>query len=462
MAALVAGALLAGSRGAGAGEVAGRPRLLVLTDISSLTTGVREPDDGQSMVRLMLYANDLDIEGLIASSNMRHGQIVRPELIREVVSAYAQVQPNLLLHSDAYPEAPYLMERVKAGQPVAGPKVPIFDSIGDGKDTEASRWIISVVDKPDPRPVWIAIWGGAADLAQALWNVRHTRSAAQVEDFIARLRVHSIYDQDSTGAWIKENFPALFFITRHHGVRGMYRGGDTELVSARWVETHVRTGHGALGALDPNYDGGDIWSRTLGRVRGIKEGDTPSFLGLIPNGLNDPQQPSWGAWGGRFEKVDGSDSRYTDARDEFPGAATDLDPRMAAVYRWRPAFQADFQARLDWCVQAYAQANHPPVARIRGEQERTVSPGTEVILDAGASSVPDGDSLAYEWSFYPEPGSYSGLLDIWNSTSPVARFIAPDVTSPQTIHIILTLRDDGQPALARYQRCVITVAPRGG
>ena len=436
-----------------------KPRLIVLTDISSLTAGVREPDDGQSLIRLMLYTNDLDIEGLVASSNMGHGQVVRPELIREVVNAYAQVRPNLLLHSGQHPAPHYLLQRVRAGQPVAGPQTPVFDSIGPGKDTDASGWIIGVVDRPDPRPVWVTIWGGAADLAQALWNVQQRRTSAEIARFVSKLRVHAIYDQDSCGAWIKHNFPDLFFITRNHGVRGMYRGGDLSLVSSEWVETNIRNGHGALGALYPNYDGGDIWSHKLGRVRGIKEGDTPSILSLIPNGLSDMLQPSWGSWGGRFEPTSEGAGRYADGTDEYPGAASDPDPRMATVYRWRAAFQADFQARLDWCVRLYAEANHPPSARVAGELRRTVAPGENVLLDARPSSDPDGHSLAYEWYFYREPVSYAGPLSIQNSTSRLASFVAPRVSSRQTIHVILTVQDNGSPPLSSYQRIVITVDP---
>src|SRR5512147_1555876 len=92
-------------------------RLIVLTDISSLTPGVREPDDGQSMVRLMLYSNEIEIEGLIASSNMGHGQATRPELIHEVVQAYGQAQPMLARHDPRYPAAGNLAGRIRAGQP---------------------------------------------------------------------------------------------------------------------------------------------------------------------------------------------------------------------------------------------------------------------------------------------------------------------------------------------------------
>jgi hypothetical protein len=134
-------------------QSAEKPRLVVLTDISSLTAGVAEPDDGQSLIRLMLYTNEFDIEGLIATSNMGHGHKTRPDLIRRVVDAYGEVQPRLREHDPRYPPAETLRDRIKAGQPVAGPRVPVEQSAGDGKDTEASDWIIRVVDQPLPCPV---------------------------------------------------------------------------------------------------------------------------------------------------------------------------------------------------------------------------------------------------------------------------------------------------------------------
>ena len=173
-----------------------QPRVVVLTDISSLTSGVREPDDGQSLIRLLLYSNDLDVAALIASSSLGHGQVVRPELIHDVVDAYGHVHANLLLHDTRYPSAQMLHTLVGAGQPVAGRNVPVAASIGHGKDTDASRRIVEVVDRPDPRPVWVLIWGGSADLAQALWHVRATRSPAERDAFVAQLRVHAIYDQE--------------------------------------------------------------------------------------------------------------------------------------------------------------------------------------------------------------------------------------------------------------------------
>jgi hypothetical protein len=435
-----------------------RIRLIVLTDISSLTAGVAEPDDGQSLIRLMLYADEFDIEGLIATSNLGHGHRVRPDLIRRVVDAYAEARPNLLRHDARYPDPGVLRGRIKAGQPIAGRRAPIEESVGDGKDTEASRWIIQVVDRPDDRPVWVVIWGGSADLAQALWNVRRTRTVPEVERFVSRLRVHTIGQQDSTATWIAEQFPGLYLIVQERAYRGMYRGGDTSLTSSEWVRAHIH-GHGPLGDLYPDYRGGDIWSSTLGQVRGIKEGDTPSFLSLVPNGLSDPTRPSLGSWGGRFE---GARNRLTDVADHDVNNHNDPDPRMSTVYRWRSAFQADFQARLDWCVQPRAKANHPPVVRIKGARERSAKPGEEVLLDAGESTDPDGDRLSFRWQVYPIEDDRIGRIEIEGRDSPIARLKLPAGLARGSIPVLLTVRDGGKPGLSRYGRLLVTIGRTGG
>lgn len=435
-----------------------KPRLLVLTDISSLSQQEGEPDDGQSLIRLMLYTNELDLEGLIATSNLGHGQRTRPELIRQVVETYGQVQANLVRNDKNYPPASRLLPLIKSGQPLAGPKVPLQQSIGEGKDTEASEWIIRVVDKKDLRPVWVSIWGGAADLAQALWKVRATRQPGQVRQFVAKLRVHAIYDQDQAGPWLKEQFPDLFYIFRHHGIRGMYRGGDTTLVRSNWVESNIRKNHGPLGSLYVNYQGGDIWSRNLGRVRGIKEGDTPSFLHLLANGLNAPEQPEWGSWSGRFRKESKDSQLWVEATDSVASYQTDPDKRMAALYRWRPAWQADFAARLDWCNRPYHQANHAPRLEARTGFLQVRS-GRPVQLRPPAATDPDRQGLRYTWFFYPEAGSFRGSVPDLSPQGKALFFRAPVVTQAQTLHLILGVTDKGEPALTTYKRYILEVKP---
>ena len=439
-----------GARAVDDGERLPKPRLIVLTDIGG------DPDDRQSMIRLLSYANEFEIEGLIASASGTPGEldeaVVQPHLIREVVDAYEAVRDNLALHAAGYPTAEELRRRIKGGNPHRG-----LQNIGAGHDTEGSRWIISVVDRDDPRPVNIAIWGGQSDLAQALWRVRADRDDEGLLRFIQRLRVYDIADQDGIAAWIVEAFPGLFYVlnraasgadSREAAFRGMYLGGDESLTSREWIDTHVRTGHGPLGALYPV----DTWTAPNPH-RTLKEGDTPSWFHFLPVGLGDPEHPEWGGWGGRFERVSGS--LYRDARDSVAGTT---DAR-ATVWRWRPAFQADFQARMDWAVRPYAAANHPPVARVLGEELRVVRAGERVELDASRSSDPDGDSLSYWWYVYPEAGSYRGAVRLEGARTVRATISAPAVEAAATIHLILEISDDGDPALTRYRRVVLDVRP---
>src|SRR6476469_561404 len=130
-------------------------RLIVVTDIGN------EPDDFMSMIRLMLYSNQIDIEGLIASTSIHQSKKVSPDLIEKVIRAYAKVQPNLLKHEPGYPTAQKLLSLLKKGLPVYG-----MEGVGKGKDSEGSEWIIKMLEKADTRPLWVTVWGGPNVLAQ--------------------------------------------------------------------------------------------------------------------------------------------------------------------------------------------------------------------------------------------------------------------------------------------------------
>ncbi|MBA3845556.1 MAG: DUF1593 domain-containing protein, partial [Planctomycetes bacterium] len=430
-----------------------RPRLLVTTDIGG------DPDDQQAMVRLMTYANDVDIEALIASAAGTLGElataVVRPDLITQIVDGYGAVQPNLLQHDSRYPSAATLRARVTAGNPNRG-----MTNVGAGRDTAGSNAIIAAADRADARPLAVAIWGGQTDLAQALWRVRNDRTSAQLAAFVAKLRVHDISDQDGIAWWITGNFPDLFYIlslsqdgNRLNSVyRGMFLGGDLSLVTKSWIDTHVKNGHGALGALYPR-DG--LW--TGNGIDGVKDGDSPSWFYVLRNGLNDPAQPGWGGWGGRFQR---EGAVWRDAQDSVNGETS----RIATVWRWRQAYQNDFQSRMDWCFKPYSGANHQPRALLNGVGgtdvvQLSVVAGARVDLSASGTSDPDGQALSYRWFQYREAGSHAGSVALDGAANVSTWFTAPQVTTTRTVHVIIEVKDTGSPALYAFRRAVVTVTP---
>jgi len=436
-----------------------RQRLIVLTDIGN------EPDDAESMVRLLLYANDIDIEGLIAATSHHLPRHPNPQLIRERIVAYGAVLPNLRVHDSRYPDAEQLQSRVRTGSPVYG-----MSGVGKGKDTEASRLIIAAVDRPDPRPVWISVWAGAADLAQALWTVRATRSPRQVERFVARLRVYSISDQDDAGPWARAMFPDLFWETSVHGfleyengtwlgVSAPVRGADQSQVSKSWLAENIQR-QGPLGKLYPT-------------PAYIMEGDTPSFLSLIPSGLSMPDRPDWGGWGGRYAKVSSALGLWATTSDTVKGAdgETYRSPQ-ATIWRWRTGFQNDFAARMAWSVTPeFKGANHAPIAVLNGQTglapvELKACPGQPLILSAKGSTDPDSNSLTYNWVWYREAsGNFAPNVALSTDTGAetnvtVAKIVNVDQFTPPPeykLHVILEVHDDGVPALTRYRRAIISV-----
>jgi len=316
-----------------------RPRLAVLTDIGG------DPDDQQSLIRLMVYANEFEIEALVASASGTPGElkksVTRPDLIREIVSAFGEVRPQLVRHAPGWPTTEALLSVIRSGNPQRG-----RTHIGGGHDTEGSRFLVERIDAGTPtRPLNVTIWGGQTDFAQALWQVKHTRDEAGYRAFIQKVRIFDIADQDGIAPWMRKEFPGLFYILskaregtdkRGASFRGMYLTGEESFTSREWIVRHVHNA-GPLGRLYP------LKTWTAPNPHGcMKEGDTPSWFFFLRLGGNDPADPSAPGWGGQFRRA--PDGWYVDL-----DPAEGIDPRDT-VSRWRPDFQADFARRMAWCA----------------------------------------------------------------------------------------------------------------
>jgi len=454
---------------------AAKQRLIVLSDIEA------DPDDTQSFVRLLLYANQIDLEGLIATTSVHMKQAVYADSIRRIIDEYGKVQPNLNLHEPGFPAAARLQSLVREGQPAYG-----MAAVGEGHDTAGSRLIVQAIEKDDPRPLWVSVWGGANSLAQALYSLRATRSAEDVSRLVRRLRVYTISDQDDSGAWIRRNFPTLFYIVSPGGygagtwtaIHSRIDGADNGTISNDWLRDNIQQGHGPLGAAYPDVSYG-------------MEGDTPAYLSLIPNGLSDPEYPNWGGWGGRYELyvpaaaatdpngftggvpiepetrpiwTNASDAvapltRNAIGRAVMPGERTIKDFR-ATLWRWRADFQNDFAARMDWSITAYKDANHPPKVQLAHPDWLTVKAGQRFFLSGLGTTDPDGDSLSYYWFHYPEVGGWTSAITSGIAPNIVTvDFTAPMVEERRDAHFILAVTDKGTPPVTRYRRVIVTIEP---
>ncbi len=421
-----------------------RLRLIIETDAGG------DPDDEQSLVRFLLCANEWDIEGIIANRPAtRRPENKNPEntglgIVRRLLDAYGQCRPGLVQHDARYPTKESLWQRT----------VPGYNDTND-----AVRLIVAAVDKDDPRPVWYSDWGtdnGAAtnNLKRALDLVLRDRGAEGYARFKSKLRLSS-YDKfdEHTGA-IAPPFPIWVntFQPPVDGKRWYHRfSALTSQAGGFDLTRDVLTDHGPLGALYPTNT--THWA---------KEGDTMTFLYLVPTGMNDPNEPLWGSWAGRYglnEDFSGKPYYWANQTDTWNGA-TSRDNTLA---RWAADLQNDFRARLDWCVKPLHEANHAPRAVVNGLDGKeilyiTAQPGQTLTLEAGLSQDPDGDTLTHEWFVYREAGTYYGEPMLADPSLPVALLQIPNDAGDRTIHVVLIVRDNGTPPLAAYRRVVVTIS----
>ena len=436
-----------------------KPRLVVCTDIAPADV---EPDDMESMVHLMAYADMFEIEALITSVgwNCDPYPIAWSLYMYRVMGAYATDVKNLMKRSGQkeflsmeqenarqrigyWPSAEYVTSRVVMGSTNGG-----IRSIGEQNDSPGSELLIRLADEDDPRPIYVAAWGGANTLAQAIWKVKQTRTPDEVRNFVHKVRVFTITDQDMDYAHRMDRARSS-----HMGLRKEFKDDlqfiwdegtwqeQCELGKQNWTQhqQYIQP-KGALGKEYPNYKWG-------------VEGDTPSFLYVLPNGLNDPEDPHQAGWAGYHERglcPDSLTTAWTSWQDPVRSIS------VGYKQRFYPDEMADFKARMQWADQG--EGNRNPVVIINGH--RGPSPlvihakaGETVRLDASKSYDPDDDKFTNNWWQQPEIGT--ATLDIQGLD--VAEVCIPQDAVGQTLHVVCEVCDQGPFLLKGYQRVIIVV-----
>ena len=385
-----------------------KPRLIILTDIDNKT----EIDDIQSLIRLLLYSNELDLEGIISVTSCFYKKIDQHNLdiIEDIISRYEKVKTNLDIHAQGI----NIFGR-KKGRDFCN---DIYDN------NPGVQLLVKQILKNYSRPINISLWGGGNTLVQAIDYLSRTLHKEKFAFCLKKLKIYAISDQDfstsylrkrygkylyyivspSYGGWLgnltyyKATWPGISSDKFKHGSedghhKGGFSGADYSLIDNTFIKDKIKP----LGILGEAYP----------YTKYITEGDTPSFLWLVRNGLNNPEHIEYGSWGGRYEKRIPTRSEfhtkeiypiYTNSYDLVYGKDQKLHySPQASIWRWREHFQNDFLMRLTWSttdnysdcdhIQEYDDSEVIINAKINEENEISLS----LIEDA---------SYEYAYKFY--------------------------------------------------------------
>ena len=442
-----------------------KPRIVVLTDIAP---GETEPDDMESVVRLLAHADLFEIEAIITGSGWNSGGGAYSDewasYLHTVIDAYEKDLPNLMKRSGQkeflpidkesgqqeigyWQSAEYIRSRHFMGSRHLGVKYIGKDNVSPG-----SNIIIQLAEEEDPRPLWILVWGGGNTVAQALWQLKETGDYDRLDKVLDKIRIYTITDQDvdwmnrgqydmSSHKWMRETFgDNLFFIWDESAWLS-----QNEIGVSNWreYESKIQT-KGNMGSVYPKYKYG-------------VEGDTPSLLFVLPNGINNPEHPEHGGWGGYFMheiSPDSVTSSFTNMRPEIK--------KISQKYEkyFYPAVFNNFAARMEWA--ANGKGNRNPDLVINGiggisPIEIKVSPGDRISLDISGSNDPDGDNLEYKWWIMPEAGGSLSEKYFEYTTAGNAEIKIPEGIKDREIHLICECTDSGSIPLTSYRRVIIKV-----
>ncbi|EXA30685.1 hypothetical protein FOVG_17950 [Fusarium oxysporum f. sp. pisi HDV247] len=283
-------------------------------------------------------------------------------------------------------------------------------AVEDGICTNGSQHIIEVVDMGDMRPAWVDFWGSGNTLAQAIWDVRRTRTVAQLDEFLAKILVYAVTTRTVTFK--------LFYI---------------------WAESAWLTYVYEIKFL--------YWSTSITDPRKGYIRQLASYLSLR---VNPP------TFGGRFIYGTGPDNQ-TQAFVDDSGVAANQG--SVAINNSLVDQINDFIATIDWATNGIGNRNPKlAVAGSNGYDTLAVeaAPSEMVILSAVGSSDTHGNTIKYSWTQDSGVG-YTNTAPAEGSESEVVVVQVPAAAAGEDIHMVLRGVDDGSPLPASYRRIILGV-----
>jgi hypothetical protein len=479
-------------------ESAMRPRTIVTAD--------PELDDLNSLIRLLLYSNEIEIEGLIYASSRFHWrgddegtEFFLPDreydapqsswrwapgerFIHDAVDAYADCHANLVVHDPRYPAPGVLRSVIREGNVT-------FE--GDtSHETPGSRLIADALLDDRPGPVYLQLWAGPSTVARALMSIEEryseSREWERIHSDVSRKAVITKFaSQDSTyDAYIAPVWPSIRVLevatfAWGYGARRTIPRAHQQLLGAEWMRQNI-TIAGPLGALyrvwgdgrqmvpgdmtdyfhlsgfsaeELRGQGYRVWTEPQPAGEWISEGDSTNMLNVIVPSLRGHEHPSFGGWGGRFARTDVGADTWGLVDAAFPFG----DGDEASVTRWFPDAQADFAARLRWSItSAFHEVNHHPILHVSPGENVDARPGSAVTLSAAASD-PDGDAVTCRWRI-DEASTCSTKPTLTVIDDRAAMIHVPDDAVPgETVHVLVEAEDDASRPLKAYRRVIVDV-----
>jgi len=457
-------------------------RTVILTDMTH--------DDGNSLIRYLYYASEFDLEAIIVTNQLpdfNHDDTGPWEKAMSILDAYKEELPQLQKHDPNLPFYDDLMAVTKQGRgalPIiwltntlefsnhiadrfvisSWDSIYFHDWVGEGlnpngeeKDSEGSNFLVEIFEKDDDRPIFVQAWGGTITFVQALHRFRQKHGEEKFQALLPKIHLYGILFQDITFEYFASfekmqnetcadfgtaiptygDEPLEFGKVLYDNGHFWYYVWDSDSSYQKPVTPQMVNGHGPMSEI---YDNGG-------------EGDTPAFLFLISAvmGLNDPLDPTQGSWGSMFKPMGESFSKNY-------YATCNVDRNE--LVRWVLDATNSFMNRLLWSVKEPGEVNREPVVVLNGDESGKIirinaTPGEMLTLDASGSFDPDGDELTFHWFRYKTADNYSGNHEIIDPDNALQQITIPQDLKEENIHLVLEVRDSGEPELVSYRRIII-------